>query len=94
MSVIDEIKQTRKSLLTEEQKNDILKAVKNGLIDREFFVIQGAPHFGKWEYFRGFINQAPYKLHPAITDFLRSHGFKVSRYYNRGGIEQGMKIEI
>lgn len=94
MSVIDEIKQTRKGLLTEEQKNDILKAVKNGLADREFFVIQGAPHFGKWEYFRGLVSQAPYKLHPAITDFLRSQGFHVSRYYNNFGVEYGMKIEL
>ena len=94
MNIIDEIKQARKSQLTEEQKNDILKAVKNGLADREFFVIQGAPHFGKWEYFRGLVSQAPYKLHPAITDFLRSQGFRVSRYYNNFGVEYGMKIEL
>lgn len=94
MNIIDEIKQARKSLLTEEQKNDILKSVKKELTIRDYFIIRGAPHFGKWEYSRGYVAEAPYRLHPAITDFLRSQGFHVSRYYNNFGVEFGMKIEL
>lgn len=101
MSVIDEIKAARASQLTEEQKNKLLAYVKKVLTQKDHAVIGGAAHFSyDWkipdpntkDWWRDCF--APYKYHPAITDWLRSLGFKCRRYYNRGGVDQGICVQI
>lgn len=96
MSIIEEIKASRKSLLTDEQKSKILTIVKKTLKNSNYTVVYGAPHFGKWEFRDDCITrcEAPYAFHPAIEEWLTSLGFRCSRYYNKGGVEQGLMVRI
>lgn len=102
--MIEQIKQARAQMLTEEQKSFIKKFLKHELTRKEFAVIEGARHFSnhggdEWrmrdEPQRNFMCcRAPYKCHPAISDWLQSLGFHTARYINRGGVEYGMKVWI
>lgn len=106
MSIIDEIKVSRKSLLSEEQKTNILECVKAQLVNNECAYIRGAEHFAahgghKWvlpktdaEKGRKWSLEAPYPLHHAITEWLKSLGFSCCRYYNNFGVDQGIRISI
>lgn len=101
MSLIDEIRAARVSQLTEEHKEKLLAYIKKNLMQNDYALIGGAAHFSyDWkipdpdgkDWWRDCY--APYKLHPAITDWLTSLGFKCSRYYNRGGVDQGICVRI
>ncbi len=100
--MINEIKQARAQMLTEEQKTFILKFLKRELTRKEFAVIEGARHFSshrtdKWilrdEPDHNFMQcRAPYHCHVAIADWLRGLGFHIDRYINRGGVDYGLKV--
>ena len=100
--MIDEIQKARQALLTDEQKTFIRKYVIRELTHNDCAVIEGASHFSahgsdRWimrdEPERNFMQcRAPYKCHAAISDWLQSIGFHTSRYYNRGGVEYGLKV--
>lgn len=101
MSLIDEIRAARVSQLTEEHKEKLLAYIKKNLMQHDNVVIGGAAHFSHdWkipdpdskDWWKDCY--APYKLHPAITDWLISLGFTCSRYYNRGGVDQGICVRI
>lgn len=101
MSLIDEIRAARVSQLTEEHKEKLLAYIKKNLMQNDYALIGGAAHFSyDWkipdpdskDWWRDCY--APYKLHPAITDWLTSLGFKCSRYYNTGGVDQGICVRI
>lgn len=96
MNVIEEIRMSRKSMLTEEQKSRILAIMKKELKSNYSAIVYGAPHFGKWEFRDDCITrcEAPYSFHPAIEEWLTSLGFRCSRYHNAGGIEQGLMVRI
>lgn len=101
MDVIEEIRAKRASMLSEEHKTKLLSYIKKVLTHKNYAVIGGAAHFSyDWEipdpnskdWWRDCF--APYKYHPAITDWLQGLGFKCSRYYNRGGVDQGICVQI
>ena len=95
-NVLEDIREMRKNALSEEQKDQIVTCIKNKLIYSENVIIYGAAHFANEPFMcdirRGM--SAPYKLHPAISTYLTSLGFYVSRYYNRGGIDQGICVTL
>lgn len=95
MSIIDEIKEARKQLVNEEQKTKILLQVKQQLTTREYAIIDGASHYRNqtWILEDHYI-RAPFKCHAAISAWLQELGFKTSRYYNQGGVDNGLKIWI
>lgn len=94
MSIIEEIKQSRQQLLNDEQKKAILRSVKEQLITERHAIVDGAPHYRdqEWGSLDRWIIRTPYKCHAAISEWLEGLGFKTSRYYNRGGIDNGMKV--
>ena len=101
MGLIEEIRAARVSQLTEENKEKLLAYIKKYLMRYDHALIGGAAHFSyDWkipdpdskDWWRDCY--APYKLHSAITDWLTSLGFKCSRYYNRGGVDQGICVRI
>lgn len=107
MNVIDEIKAARKSLLTEEQKSKVLDCVKAQLVSNDYALIEGAEHYAvygghhKWRFPKTekekgwhWSLEAPFPLHHAIAEWLRSLGFRCQRWYNGGGVDQGMMITI
>lgn len=95
-NVLEDIREMRKNTLSEEQKNQMLLCIKNKLIYSESIIIYGAAHFANEPFMCDVSKRmsAPYKLHPAISTYLTSLGFYVSRYYNRGGIDQGICVEL
>lgn len=96
MNVIEEIRNNRIQLLNEEHKKKILDNVKYQLTYKSEALVEGAAHFRSQEcVFRENHNcRAPFKYHPAIEEWLRSLGFKTSRYCNKGGIDQGLSVWI
>ena len=102
--MINEILSQRKQLLTEEQKAFIRKFVVKRLIHNDYAIIEGARHFSnhgtdcwimRYEPERNFYRcRAPYRLHPAIDDYLRASGFQTCRYINGGGVDFGLKVYI
>lgn len=98
MNIIEQIKQKREQLLSEEYKNKLLDNIDCQLTYDDTALIEGAPHFADqvWRFpkERGYSCRAPYKFHAAISDWLRSLGFKTRRYYNKGGVEYGMEVWI
>ena len=96
MTIIEEIKQARNQMLTEEQKSEILKRVKNQLVIKKEAIIDGARHYQNQEWlFRGETYvRAPFKYHAAISAWLEDLGFMTSRYYNRGGVDNGLQVWI
>lgn len=104
MGIIDEIKRSRAAMLTDEKKEFILKYLKHSLKYRDYAIIDGAEHYkrvgtDKWitrdEPERNFMQcRAPYMCHAAIAEWLHSLGFKTCRYYNKGGIDNGLKVYI
>lgn len=101
MNTIEGIRKVRVSQLTEEHKNQLLAYIKKVLIFKDHAVIGGAAHFyydwkipdpNSKDWWRDCF--APYKFHPAITDWLISLGFKCSRYYNGFGVDQGICVQI
>lgn len=98
MSVIDDIKKGRESLITEEQKTKILKNIKCQLLSNESALIWGASHFSNQRWFFPDNSwqscEAPYKYHAAISTWLEGLGFKTNRHYNKGGVEQGLEVRI
>lgn len=93
MDIISEIKEKRNQLLTTEQKCKIIDFVKYALVKGYSVVIYGAPHFGEWAITENRC-EVPYRLHPAVEDMLKSMGFRCTRYYNKGGVEQGLEVRI
>lgn len=101
MSIIDEIRAARTSRISEEHKSQLLGYIKKILTIRDYALIGGAAHFsydwkipdpnGKDWRSNCF---APYSYHPAITEWLKSLGFSCSRYYNRGGVDQGICVRV
>lgn len=94
MSIIDEIKQARTQLISEEHKRQILLRIKNQLIKDEYAIIDGASHYPEqsWKFGETTYVRVPFKYHAAISEWLQSLGFKTSRYYNRGGVDNGLKV--
>lgn len=101
---IDEIKQKRMLMLSDEHKSFIRKFLERELTRKEFAVIEGASHFArhdadKWimrdEPERNFMRcRAPFKCHAAIADWLHSLGLHTARYINNGGVDYGLKVWI
>ncbi len=98
MNIIDEIKRERASLITEEQKQKMLVNLKFQLKYKDSALIWGAPHFQneywnlpgeEWRDLR-----VPYKFHAAVSEWLQSIGFHTRRWFNKGGVEQGMEVWI
>lgn len=87
MSIIEDIKQARMNLLTIEQKKRILANIKAQLLKKDYALVKGAAHYGKWDFpdkereMRGFACEAPYSMHPAISEYLHSLGFHTRRHY-------------
>lgn len=98
MSIIDEIKKERKDFLPKERKEQILSYLRIQLKEHESAIIRGARHFPdqawKIPMSKGSELHAPYNMHPAIKEMLEDMGFLTRRYYNKGGIEQGMEVWI
>lgn len=98
--MINEIKKARAMLLTEEQKAFIKKYLKRELTYKPYAIIEGAKHFkNEWvlrdEPKRNFMQcRVPFQYHTAISDWLRSLGFNTDRYYNNGGVDNGLKVWI
>lgn len=94
MSVIEEIKQARQELVNEEQKSKILSRIKAQLIVKDFAVVDGASHYRDqdWRFGDTTYVKAPFKCHAAISAWLNDLGFKTSRYYNKGGVDNGLKV--
>lgn len=94
MSIIDEIKQARNQLLSNDNKEKILARIKVQLIKESFAVIDGAKHYSSQEWKFGELTyvKAPYACHTAIAKWLEGLGFKTSRYYNNGGVDNGLKV--
>lgn len=95
MNVIDEIKRARQQLVSEEQKKEILSRIKTQLIEREYAIVDGARHYKdqEWRFGETYI-RAPYRCHAAISEWLQELGFKTSRYYNKGGVDNGLQVCI
>lgn len=100
MNIIDEIKQARADILTQEQKDGLLKFIKSELTHKEFCQIDGAAHYKeqKWSRERwcdeDMYSGAPYSSHAAIADWLHSLGFNTCRYRNSFGVDNGLKVWI
>lgn len=106
MSIIEEIKTARKAQLTEEQKRKLLEGVKAQLVSNPYALIEGAEHYraedNRWRFpqdWRKSCNytgclQAPFKMHTAISEYLSSLGFYCRRWYNGGGVDQGLEVRI
>lgn len=95
-SIIDEIKQARQNLLTDEQKQGLLAFVKHELTQKSFAQIDGARHYCDqvWKKDSRGYYRAPFDKHAAIDDYLRSLGFYTCRYINGFGVDNGMKVYI
>lgn len=98
MSIIEEIKAQRAAMLTEEQKRMLLDGIKSQLTTRDYAIVDGAAHYStKWESRQigcSTYASAPFKYHPAIADWLRSLGFRTSRYYNKRGVDNGLMVTM
>jgi hypothetical protein len=94
-TIIDEIKQARKLGLDEDKKQQILAYLKSRLTTSSYAVIDGAAHYQNdcWT-FRPLYCRAPFSQHPAIADWLHTLGFHTSRFYNKGGVDNGLKVWI
>lgn len=94
-TIIDKIKSNRIDILSIDKKEEILIYVSTNLIYKDYCIIGGASHFieQKW-YNKNDIFKAPFKFHSAISEYLKTLGFKTERYYNKGGIDQGLKVYI
>lgn len=95
MGIIDEIRMARANNLTEEQKSGLLKHIKKTLVNNDYVVIYGASHYENqgWGADKdGSIYRAPFSVHTAIKQWLSQLGFSSCRYYNRGGVDQGLKV--
>lgn len=94
-NLIEEIKKNRVNSLTDKQKKDIEETIKHQLLTRDYALIRGAAHFrdAGWYYSSdNFLNEAPFKSHPAIATYCEELGFCTRRHYNNGGIDQGLEI--
>lgn len=95
MNVIEEIKKARIDFVPQEYKSQVLQNTKEQLVNSNFALIEGAQHFQNQEWsFRGTRCRAPFKYHAAMATWLESVGFHTSRYYNKGGIDNGLQVWI
>lgn len=96
MSIIDEIKNERVTMIDEDYKVKVLTQIKHQLTEREYAVIDGARHYQvqEWKFKGDTYVKAPYKYHAALATWLEKLGFKTSRYYNNGGIDNGLRVWI
>lgn len=95
-NIIEEIKKERVALIPEEYKNAILDNIKMQLKYSEIARIDGASHYPNrgWNFPSNSYCYAPFKYHAAISEWLQTLGFGTSRYYNKGGIDNGLKVWI
>lgn len=95
MNVIDEIIKSRIDFVPQEYKEPILESIKKQLVLGEYAIVVGAKHYERQEWdFRKLRCRAPFKYHAAIATWLKSVGFYTDRYYNSGGIDNGLKVWI
>lgn len=100
---INDIREARIKLLSEDRKEKILINIKNQLLYNGYARIDGAAHYGNKEWNFPTMDEkhqyqpicyAPFKFHPAIAEWLNRLGFHTSRYYNKGGVDNGLKVWI
>lgn len=96
MSIIDEIRKGRVEFVPAEYKEKILMNIKEQLIKNDNARIDGAAHYRnhEWKFPESGICAAPYRYHAAIAEWLRSLGFHTQRYYNQGGVDNGLQVWI
>lgn len=96
MSIIDEIRRGRVEFVPAEYKDKILMCVKTQLIKNETARIDGAAHYNnqEWKFPESGYCSAPYRYHAAIAEWLRGLGFHTQRYYNPGGVDNGLQVWI
>lgn len=96
MSIIDEIRKQRIAFVPEEYKEKILINIKHQLTYKEVARIDGASHYASrdWSFPDNSYCYAPYIYHAAISEWLNSLGFRTSRYYNKGGVDNGLNVWI
>lgn len=92
MSIQEEIRQSRLSLLTKDEKDRILGCIKEQMKYKETALIYGAAHFQNQVWNFNTECQAPYKYHSALSEWLKSIGFTTRRYYNKLGVDQGLEV--
>lgn len=96
MNIIQEIKNERIAFVPCEYKQSILENIKMQLKTQQYARIDGASHYANrgWNFPKNSYCYAPYKYHVAISEWLNSIGFHTQRYYNKGGIDNGLQIWI
>lgn len=95
-NIIEEIKKERVELIPEEYKNAILDNIKMQLKYSEIARIDGAAHYPNrdWDFPDNRYCYVPHKYHAALSEWLKTLGFYTRRYYNKGGIDNGLEVWI
>lgn len=95
-NIIEEIRKDRINLIPDEYKHAILRNIKTQLAYSSTARIDGAAHYANrdWSFPSNSYCYAPYKYHAAISEWLKTLGFNTSRYYNKGGVDNGLQIWI
>ena len=95
-NIIKEIQKERINLIPDMYKQAILDNIKLQLKYSDTARIDGAAHYSNrdWDFPSNSYCYAPFRYHAAISEWLKTLGFVTSRYYNKGGVDNGLKVWI
>lgn len=95
---MQKIKERRLNYLTSDEMIDVLDFLENALVTNETAVIVSPNHVSQpWKYTKGKYSAnltIPKAKRPAVTEFLRKEGFKVTDYYNSYGVNYGLSVSF